>query len=247
MAHTALVFAPNFRSFGTEQKKILEALHKDQSSTVPCFLKIGQQDLHLVDDDGVSQSFKMLQFARVYLKEWRIFLDYKIGDIKTTTHDTLVRLFEKGGIHMATCNARSSKAALQQFAQLCDEHDAAAIAYTIPTDISDAEYRAREERSLIDDVVRLARYARTCNMHGVTCSGKELPALDKNGWMKAGMLTVVPGIRFRDEPDRGQVRMVSPRVAAGLGATHAVVGSPIFRASDPMSAMLRYKEALAAE
>ena len=84
-----------------------------------------------------------------------------------------------------------------------------------------------------DQVMRLADLARQAGLDGIVCSGHEVKAAHK-AW-KDGYF-VVPGLR-PDHGDSGdQKRTMTPRAARDAGASVLVVGRPITKADDPVSA-----------
>ena len=67
---------------------------------------------------------------------------------------------------------------------------------------------------------------------GIVCSGFEVEAATND---VPNLLRIVPGIRLsRDNTD--QRRIITPKRALQLGATHLVVGRPIMQAEDPQKA-----------
>lgn len=62
----------------------------------------------------------------------------------------------------------------------------------------------------------------------------------------AGKLIVTPGVRPTGTNTDDQKRVASPAVAINDGANHIVVGRPIWKAEDPLSAVRLIKAELAA-
>jgi orotidine-5'-phosphate decarboxylase len=85
-----------------------------------------------------------------------------------------------------------------------------------------------------DQVLRLAGLARECGLDGVICSPLEIAAL--RGACGAEFVLMVPGIRPAGSDANDQKRAMTPRQAVDLGATHLVVGRPIYKADDPRAA-----------
>ena len=83
-------------------------------------------------------------------------------------------------------------------------------------------------------VERLARLAAASGLSGLVCSPLELQRLKPI--LPAGMNFVTPGIRTGAEKADDQKRTLSPREAIAAGATHLVVGRPIYAAPDPVAA-----------
>ena len=85
-----------------------------------------------------------------------------------------------------------------------------------------------------DQVLRLAALAQESGLDGAICSPHEIAALRK----KCGpaFVLMVPGIRPVGSAANDQKRAMTPRQAVDLGASHLVVGRPIYQAADPRAA-----------
>lgn len=82
-----------------------------------------------------------------------------------------------------------------------------------------------------DQVLRLAALAREAGLDGCICSPHEIAALRKQ--CGRDFVLMVPGIRPVGSDANDQKRAMTPREAVSLGATHLVVGRPIYKAADP--------------
>ena len=97
---------------------------------------------------------------------------------------------------------------------------------------------------------RLAQLAQTSGLDGVVCSALEAPSLRSQ--CGPDFLLVTPGIRPASEigDQRQQVddqkRLSNPRTALDAGASYLVIGRPITRAPDPLAALRRIHEEIAA-
>ena len=85
-----------------------------------------------------------------------------------------------------------------------------------------------------DQVVRLGRLAVESGLRGLVCSPLELAPL--RAVLPADVALVTPGIRPRGADVGDQSRIMTPGEAARAGASHIVVGRPIFKAPDPVAA-----------
>jgi orotidine-5'-phosphate decarboxylase len=85
-----------------------------------------------------------------------------------------------------------------------------------------------------DQVLRLADLARRSGLDGVICSPLEIAALRKR--CGSDFVLMVPGIRPAGSAANDQKRAMTPRQAVDLGASHLVVGRPIYQTPDPRAA-----------
>ncbi len=85
-----------------------------------------------------------------------------------------------------------------------------------------------------DQVLRLAMLAREAGLDGCICSPHEIAALRKQ--CGPDFVLMVPGIRPAGSDANDQKRAMTPRQAVDLGATHLVVGRPIYKAGNPREA-----------
>jgi orotidine-5'-phosphate decarboxylase len=67
----------------------------------------------------------------------------------------------------------------------------------------------------------------------LVCSGQELEIV---GVAAPGLFKVIPGIRPAGVDVGDQKRVMTPALAIAAGATHLVVGRPIYTADDPAAA-----------
>ena len=76
--------------------------------------------------------------------------------------------------------------------------------------------------------------AQESGLDGAICSPHEIAALRR----KCGpaFVLMVPGIRPVGSAADDQKRAMTPRQAVDLGASHLVVGRPIYQAADPRAA-----------
>jgi orotidine-5'-phosphate decarboxylase len=84
-------------------------------------------------------------------------------------------------------------------------------------------------------VSRLARLAQSCGLDGVVCSPQEAAMLRQE--CGKDFLLVTPGIRPAEVGKDDQQRIATPRQAIADGADYLVIGRPITRAPDPLSAL----------
>jgi len=82
------------------------------------------------------------------------------------------------------------------------------------------------------EVARLARVAFEAGLDGVVCSAREVETIKKA--CGGELVTVVPGIRLKQDRADDQARVASPGEAARAGADFIVVGRSVIKADDPL-------------
>jgi orotidine-5'-phosphate decarboxylase len=90
------------------------------------------------------------------------------------------------------------------------------------------------ERSVSDQVLRLAFLCQISGLDGVVCSAREVKGLRKH--LGKNFKLVVPGIRPHWAQNNDQKRIVTPADAIAIGADYLVIGRPITQADDPVEA-----------
>jgi len=173
-----------------------------------------------------------------------VFLDLKFHDIPNTVAQAC-RSAARLGVWMLDVHALGGRvmleAAREALGSAADRPRL--IAVTILTSL-DAD--GLREVSIDDTparaATRLAALAQASGVDGVVCSAQEAAALRRQ--CGAGFLLVTPGIRSAldangaDAPD-DQKRTASARSAVDAGADYLVIGRPVTRAADPLTALRR--------
>ena len=86
-------------------------------------------------------------------------------------------------------------------------------------------------------VIKYAQNAKEAGLDGVVCSPLEAGKIHET--CGGEFLTVTPGVRFADAAKDDQVRITTPEGAKKIGSDYIVVGRPITKADDPVSAYER--------
>ena len=171
----------------------------------------------------------------------KIFLDLKLHDIPNTVKKSMAVL-SKLDVDMTNLHAAGTidmmKAALEGLTRK-DGTRPILIAVTQLT--STSEERMQNEllinASINDTIVKYAQNAKEAGLDGVVCSPLEA-GMVKDA-CSSDFITVTPGVRFADGEVGDQVRVTTPEKAKKIGSDYIVVGRPITRADDPVSAYRR--------
>ena len=184
----------------------------------------------------------------------QIFLDLKLHDIPSTvarTTDCLVRagvsflnVHALGGVDMLKAAVDAAEKAASATGQMAPT----LIAVTVLTNHTDKALS--NELGIQTDTKttaqHLAKLAFDSGMNGVVCSPLEACSIKEV--CGPAFLRVTPGIRPAAHATKDdQIRVASPAVALQSGATHLVVGRPIYEAVDPESAFVALLQEMSTE
>ena len=173
----------------------------------------------------------------------RVFLDLKYHDIPNTVEQAveaavgtgawMINVHSSGGMAMMQATARAARdtsAKLGRPAPLM-------IGVTVLTSMDQQALRSvGVERSVLDQVLALARMTKEAGLQGVVASPQETPEIRKACGPDFEIVT--PGIRGASAgaERNDQSRTMGPAEAIKAGASYIVVGRPIIAAQDPRAA-----------
>jgi orotidine-5'-phosphate decarboxylase len=169
------------------------------------------------------------------------FLDLKLHDIPNTVAGGLRAVVELAPTYItihASGGRAMMKAAVKEVAEQAAKLNLPRpklLGVTVLTSLDRADLEATGVNAdPSDQVVRLAGLAHDSGLDGVICSPLEIAALRKQ--CGPDFVLMVPGIRPVGSAANDQKRAMTPRQAIDLGASHLVVGRPIYQAADPRAA-----------
>lgn len=202
-----------------------------------CRLKVGKE-LFTRCGPGLVEALQRRGFE--------VFLDLKFHDIPNTVAGA-VRAAAELGVWMVNVHAgggrRMMEAALEALAGF--DRRPLLIGVTVLTSLSDADLaELGYGESVGDRVTRLAALAADSGLDGVVCSALEAPEL--RAARGPDFCLVTPGIRLAGEQASDQRRVVSPAEAVARGADYLVIGRSVTAAQDPLAALQRIHDELAA-
>lgn len=173
----------------------------------------------------------------------RVFLDLKFHDIPNTvaqavdaavqTGAWMINVHASGGIPMMQAAARAGREAAQRLRRA----PPLLIGVTVLTSMDEAVLRETGvERSLMNQVVALAKMAQAAGLDGVVASPQETASIREACGDQ--FIIVTPGIRGASAgaERHDQMRTMGPAEAVRAGASYIVVGRPIIAAPDPRAA-----------
>lgn len=207
-----------------QNKSELKEFLTNFTTTKP-FLKIGMEMFYREGPQLVKE-----------LKEdgFKIFLDLKLHDIPNTVNKAMKNIGRLGvdltNVHAAG-GIKMMKAALEGLKET--NNNCKLIAVTQLTSIDNQTLREELliNESIDDTVKHYALNTKKAGLDGVVCSPLEAPIIKE-----MGLISVTPGIRFKNESAHDQARISTPSYAKELGSTYIVVGRAITKATNVLEA-----------
>lgn len=202
-----------------------------------CRLKVGKE---LYTAAGPTLVEKLLK------SRYSVFLDLKYHDIPNTVAAACLAAAELG-VWMVNVHALGGRAMMLAAREALARRRSAPklTAVTLLTSMEAADAAEVGLAGTPQEIVlRLARLAKACGLDGVVCSPREAGALRKQ--LGDGFILVTPGIRPAEAAQDDQQRSATPVQAIASGASYLVIGRPITRAPDPLAALRRINDEIAA-
>lgn len=175
-----------------------------------------------------------------------VFLDLKFHDIPNTVAAACRAAADLGVwmVNVHTLGGRRMMEAAREALAGCDRPPML-IGVTVLTSMDqDALAEVGLPGSPEENVRRLATLARDAGLDGVVCSPRESKMLRTA--LGAEFRLVTPGIRPQWSATGDQVRITTPAQAVRDGSDYLVIGRPVTAAADPLEALKRIEEELAA-
>lgn len=173
-------------------------------------------------------------------RDLRVFLDFKWHDIPNTVAGAVSAAADLG-VRMATVHTLGGPEMMAAAAHAAGP--VALVGVTVLTSHTPEEWAltlGRDDGPLTGEVIRLAALSREAGLDGVVCSPREVESV--RAVLGEGALIVTPGIRREGDAAGDQARVATPAAAVAAGASHLVVGRPVFLAPEPRAAFLTVLE-----
>lgn len=199
------------------------------------FYKIG---LGMLTGGGLALANELTEMGK------RVFLDMKLFDIGQTVENAVIGLSQ---YNLDFLTVHGDPNVVRAAVAGRGEKDLKILAVTILTsqDRGDLDLALIRDGDISRIVEERARLAFMAGADGVIASPQEaamIRALPESN----GKLIITPGVRPTGTNTDDQKRVSSPAVAINEGANHIVIGRPIWKAEDPLSAARLIKAELAA-
>ena len=171
----------------------------------------------------------------------KIFLDLKLHDIPNTVKKSMAVL-SKLDVDITNLHAAGTTAMMQAAIEGLTRPDGTRPLLIAVTQLTSTDQESMERDLLIREpidrvVMHYAETAKNAGLDGVVCS--PLEAGKVHDVCGKSFLTVTPGVRFADGDAGDQKRVMTPAAAKEIGSDYIVVGRPITKADDPVSAYER--------
>ena len=242
-----VIIACDFKS-ADETIKFLDRITRVRSEVVSCddvgigagrpYVKIGMELFYAEGPDMIRQ---------LKARGHKVFLDLKLHDIPHTVKKAMqviggygvdmVNVHASGGVEMMKA---AKEGLLIGAARFADKPKLIAVTQLTSTDEKTLHNELLIDRPMNEVVRQYALNAREAGLDGVVCSAFEAAEIHKA--CGSEFLTVTPGIRFVDNTNDDQKRVMTPAQAKLAGSDYIVVGRPITAADRPMDAYNRCKE-----
>jgi orotidine-5'-phosphate decarboxylase len=161
-----------------------------------------------------------------------VFLDLKLHDIPNTVERAAARVADLG-VGLLTVHASGGPAMVAAAVRGLGGHGEV-LAVTVLTSMHDTDLAAVGQPGAAAQVPNLARVAVEAGAPGLVCAPPDLVAVrDAVG---PAVRLVTPGVRPAGASADDQARVATPAGAVADGADLLVIGRPITRADDPVSA-----------
>lgn len=196
------------------------------------FVKIGMELFYAEGPDIVRE---------IKARGHKIFLDLKLHDIPNTVKKSMAVL-SRLDVDMTNLHAAGTKAMMEAAIEGLTRPDGTRPILIAVTQLTSTDQESMTRDLLIDRkidevVMHYAKNAKDAGLDGVVCSpleaGKVHDTCGKNFY------TVTPGVRFADGDIGDQKRVMTPAEAKKIGSDYIVVGRPITKAEDPVTAYRR--------
>ena len=196
------------------------------------FVKIGME-LFYAEGPAIVRELKS--------RGHKIFLDLKLHDIPNTVKKAMAVL-SRLDADVVNVHAAGTTAMMEAALEGLTRPDGTRPLLIAVTQLTSTDQAAMERDLLIrepiaDVVMHYAETAKNAGLDGVVCSPLEAERVHET--CGRDFLTVTPGIRFADGEIGDQKRIMTPAEAKRIGSDYIVVGRPITKADDPVSAYER--------
>jgi orotidine-5'-phosphate decarboxylase len=166
---------------------------------------------------------------------FRVFLDLKLHDIPNTVAHAVESAI-RHDVDFLTVHTLGGPAMLRAASEAAGDSGLKLLGVTLLTSMDEGECLAVGlSTDTADQVLRLARLAKDCGLHGCVASPLETALLRQE--LGPDFLLVIPGIRPAGAAAGDQRRILTPGQAIAAGASYLVVGRPLMASATPLETL----------
>ena len=190
---------------------------------VGCGIKLGLEFFNANGPQGIAA-------IRDANPDLALFLDLKCHDIPNTVAGAIrsVVPLKPDYITIHASGGTDMMKAAQEAAG-----DTKLLAVTVLTSLDDAALNDVGQKSpAAAQVLNLAKLTHNSGLPGIICAGPDVAVVRQV--LAKPFVLMVPGIRPAGSAVGDQKRVMTPKEAVDVGATHLVIGRPITGAADPL-------------
>lgn len=233
-----VIIACDFNS----KEKLESFLDQMEGADPNFYCKVGME---LFDAGALAEpQFNPVQIVKE--RGHKVFLDLKLKDIPETVSKT-AKVLASAGADMMNIHAdggpemmKSVVGAINAAYSEGEGKKPIILGVTVLTSINEETLRRIGiDKTPMEQVVHLAKECQAAGLDGVVCSPEEILAVKEA--CGEDFITVTPGIRYADSAKDDQQRIATPSCANIMGSDYIVVGRPITKAEDPVTAYNRVK------
>lgn len=199
-----------------------------------CGLKLGMEFFNANGPQGIEA-------IRSKFPDVSLFIDLKYHDIPNTVAGALrsitrlapdyLNVHASGGLEMM----KTGLIAMREEADKLGIKTPKLLGVTVLTSLDEAALmQVGQSLPMEGQVKRLAMLTKMARLDGVVCSSHEIKTV--RAACGGDFILMVPGIRLAESGNNDQKRVMTPKEAVDLGATHLVIGRPITQAAEPTKA-----------
>ncbi len=220
----------------SQKDRLIVALLADTMKQAESMVKLLKKDVHTFEVGAPTYTALGPDVIKmIHDNGCKVYLDMKYHDIPSTVYRA-VRAATKLGVAGLNVHASGGEEMLRSTVEAATEAAASKskmpslFAVTVLTSMESLadigiQFEVREQ------VVRLARMAKNCGLHGVLASPLEIAPIRKACGEK--FLIMTTGVRPLGSAAQDQRRIASPIMTIAAGADFIIIGRPIVQAKDP--------------
>lgn len=190
-------------------------------------IKLGLEFFNYFGPDGIEEAMSASPTSP-------LFLDLKFHDIPNTVAGAVKAVSNRLKPAYLNVHAAGGLEMMQRAKEACHP-ESKLLAVTVLTSLDDeALVQVGQQTPAQSQVETLAKLTQQAGLDGVVCSSKEIETL--RSACGSDFVLMTPGIRPAGASMDDQKRVMTPKQAVDLGATHLVIGRPITKADNPANA-----------